>query len=308
MASACERNVTDIGSELDLYQEIRFGVSPSSETKAELVNSTSDLSDLSVKVWGNRNVSSTPAEIFDGVALTPNTWTYAPPVPWDWSYNVTYDFLAVAAKSSSFPTIPEAESSASSVSVSYSIGDGEGYDLMMSGVHRESRSTEVVELQMQHMLCAVEIEVKNIGTLDVSGVSFVLNNVVKSGTCTYSLSDGQYGAAWTGLSAKASTVSTSVGSVVVDATSSSTIFCLVPQSIAEESYPQISVTYTPFGKSEETKSAHFKDAVSQAPITQWVAGTKYLYVINLNCNENVSVVVQTTPWDVIDAETPDILL
>ena len=48
--------------------------------------------------------------------------------------------------------------------------------------------------------------------------------------------------------------------------------------------------------------------VSGAAITQWRAGYKYVYEIELRIGVGIMVKVTTTPWEVIEAETPGLMI
>ena len=43
-------------------------------------------------------------------------------------------------------------------------------------------------------------------------------------------------------------------------------------------------------------------------ITSWESGVKYRYILEMRIGVGVVVTVKTTPWDVVEAETPGLMI
>ena len=73
--------------------------------------------------------------------------------------------------------------------------------------------------------------------------------------------------------------------------------------------PTIEVTYN-MGGSDITRSLNLKDVRNQnnVAITSWEPGVKYRYVIELRIGVGVVVTVTTAPWDIVEAETPGLMI
>ena len=87
---------------------------------------------------------------------------------------------------------------------------------------------------------------------------------------------------------------------------------MIPQNLnpSGASAPTIEVVYNKGEVSDITQSITLKDIKNQSnvAITSWESGVKYHYVIELRIGVGVVVTVKTTPWDIVEAETPGLMI
>ena len=86
---------------------------------------------------------------------------------------------------------------------------------------------------------------------------------------------------------------------------------MIPQNLypSDATAPTLEVVYNN-GGSDITLSVTLKDIKNQnnLAITSWESGVKYHYVIELRIGVGVVVTVKTTPWDIVEAETPGLMI
>ena len=87
---------------------------------------------------------------------------------------------------------------------------------------------------------------------------------------------------------------------------------MIPQGLnpAGEVPPFLRVVFNK-GGSDVTEDLDLKDILnvdSNVPITEWRAGIKYHYQIELRIGVGIVVTVKTTPWEVVEAETPGLMI
>ena len=87
---------------------------------------------------------------------------------------------------------------------------------------------------------------------------------------------------------------------------------MIPQDLnpAGEVPPVLRVVFNK-GGSDVTEDLNLKDILSvdsNEPITEWRAGVKYHYQIELRIGVGIVVTVKTTPWEVVEAETPGLMI
>lgn len=260
-------------------------------------------------------------------------WEYNPTQAWDWrSGSDFYDFLAVYPFRSSDP-LPDAVSSPR-VIVSQSYDTADQYDLMMAGVHRtagENARGRAVHLAFQHLCCAVRVLVYNdseqkdftlnaysflnIPSQAVARVQFINDVAVPGWTEAQRFADTPVG----GVSGIAQTLSH--GSTAPGYTSPFDL--LIPLALNEElgtgtgRWPKLVLNITKEGSAEaEDVEVDLKDVClldgndieTQDPILQWERGFVYTYKIHIKVDGGIVVHVKTTEWDVVEAETPGLLI
>lgn len=303
---SCEKHLSKEIPDISLDSRIEFV--PSLPTKATLISDASGVT--SFRVWGNRNST----EIFSGTTVSKESdaWTYSPLKPWQWDDGVTYDFLGLVTGYASVTpsrTITPVSPSATSLQVNYDVTQ-DNYDLMMAGVHRTS-GTSVVDMQMEHMLSAVQFVAHNNGNQEITGLTYKVTRLAKSGTCTYSYSSGAWNSAW-GSRSKVNTdefFNTTVSTLDAGDESDSEIFFAIPQELEEhEANTRINVSYTAGGNEYNFAKDLTEAVLDGGPVTEWEPGKKYIYNLIFTPLDNVIVTVVTTEWDTIDAMTPGIIL
>lgn len=87
---------------------------------------------------------------------------------------------------------------------------------------------------------------------------------------------------------------------------------MIPQNLAplEELDPTLRIVYNA-GDDDIVQSLPLKEIRNQVngnPITEWRAGIQYHYRIELRIGVGIIATVETTPWDVVEAETPGLMI
>ena len=87
---------------------------------------------------------------------------------------------------------------------------------------------------------------------------------------------------------------------------------MIPQNLNPSGVtaPTIEVVYNDGVSDISLPPVSLKDIKNQSnlAITSWEAGVKYHYVIELRIGAGVVVTVKTTPWDIVEAETPGLMI
>lgn len=81
-------------------------------------------------------------------------------------------------------------------------------------------------------------------------------------------------------------------------------------------WPKLILHFTKQGGVPEETEVNLKDICrldaneeeTQIPLLQWERGAKYIYRIHLKLDGGIVVHVQTTDWEVVEAETPGLLI
>lgn len=273
-------------------------------------------------------------------------WTYSPKRKWAWEDSDYYDFLAVAYKRDAlnkrtiqqegirYSTRTSATGTALTVTVPYNAESGQ-YDLLMAGTRRSDLSSDVVALQFRHMLSAVKVvfyQDDGGGALDFHLKSYRFRNLITQ-------ADIQYGG-WIDAegfaegSVNAQRRSAAVLGWVFDDPPFFENFVydvdhpydhdvnsydlMIPQDLApDDAVPQLVVTFEDLGANEYERTVDLKlipedDVLDEhgdpVPITRWESGHIYTYKIGISLNAGVIIRVTTTPWTVIDAKTPGLII
>ena len=87
---------------------------------------------------------------------------------------------------------------------------------------------------------------------------------------------------------------------------------MIPQNLnpSGTTAPTIEVVFNDGMNDITLPPVSLKDIKNQSnlAITSWEAGVKYHYVIELRIGAGVVVTVKTTPWDIVEAETPGLMI
>jgi len=259
-------------------------------------------------------------------------WEYAPVQPWEWGAGSDYyDFLAIYPFRAAEPYPSVVSSPRVLVSQSYSTSDQ--YDLMMGGVRRRAEENDrnrTVPFVFQHMCCAVRILVYN----DSQQKDFTLNaysflNIASQAVARVQIAGDAAAFGWAeaqrsaeipvgGASGIAQTLSH--GSSGPGYTSPFDL--LIPLALDEElgtgtgHWPKLVLNFTKDGSAvPEDVEVKLKDICrldndteTQDPILQWEPGVLYTYKIHIKVDGGIVVHVVTTDWDVVEAETPGLLI
>ena len=271
---------------------------------------------------------------FDDQLVTYNSgnWTYTPVQTWDWKGEEDfYDFLAVYPYQTTSPCPSAVLSPRFIVSQLYNVSDN--YDLMMAGVHRaynEDSRNRMVPFIFQHMCSAVRVVLSN----DSKQTDFTLNayrfkNIPSQATARVQINADAADFGWTGAQRAAGTElggasginqALSHGSTAPGYTSDFDL--LIPMNLDEEvgtgtgNWPKLVLRYTKDGGAEDEVEVNLKDICrlganqeeTQVPLLQWERGVVYVYQIHLKLDGGIVVHVQMTDWEVVEAETPGLLI
>lgn len=260
-------------------------------------------------------------------------WTYSPVRSWEWQgAGDSYDFLAIHHYQTANPHPSAVVSPRLIVSQLYHVSDN--YDLMMAGVHRsygEDSRNRAVALNFQHMCSAVRIIVYN----DSEEADFTLNayafkNIAFQATARAQINDGDVSFDWAGAQRVAATEvggASAIGQTVAHGSASpgytSPFDLMIPMNLDDElgagtgHWPSLVLRFTQGGESlEEEREVNLKDIFrlganeeeTQEPLLRWERGAVYTYKVHVRLDGGIVVHVETTDWDVVEAETPGLLI
>jgi hypothetical protein len=266
------------------------------------------------------------------VEYASGSWSYSPVHSWEWQAGEDYyDFLAIYRYQTAPPHPSAATSPRLIVSQPYYIADD--YDLMMAGVrrrHDEADRNRVVPLVFQHMCSAVRIVVYNDSqTTDFTLDAYKFKNIPAQSTARVQINAGDVVYGWTGAQRTAGTEvggAEGIGQTLVHGSAApgytGDYQMLIPAALDEElgtgtgNWPKLVLRYTKQGGVQEETEVNLKDICrlganeeeTQIPLLQWERGVKYIYRIHLKLDGGIVVHVQTTDWEVVEAETPGLLI
>ena len=253
------------------------------------------------------------------------TWDYDPHQFWNWyTGSDFYDFLAVypAGKEISH-TAATSESPLLRASIAYD-ATADQYDLMAAGRRRTDKSIGTVDLTFQHLLSAVAVKVTN-SENSVSG-SYPLTVTLKSCKFKNLITDAPITVTFDGTQLVTSASGGRGEEPVLGPTINNTALApgvsyptsyqwdlMVPQDLNPDGslLPTLEIVYNKGDATDVREEVVLKDIlnkVSGAAITQWRAGYKYVYEKELRIGVGIRVKVTTTPWEVIEAETPGLMI
>ena len=258
------------------------------------------------------------------------TWDYAPHQFWNWrTGDDFYDFLGVypAGKDISH-TAATIQNKLLKAAVEYDATDDQ-FDFMAAGLRRNDKSIGTVDLTFQHMLCAVSVKVKNSANSVNSG-GYPLTITLKSCKFVNLVTTSSVSVTFTGtaLESNLGTGGRTTTAVLGPTIEANTTLApgssyptttewdiMVPQDLDTEGTeylpPCLEIVYDTDEATDVTQTLDLmtiKDRTNNEPITEWHAGIKYSYEIELRLGVGIIVNVTTTPWEIIEAETPGLML
>lgn len=255
------------------------------------------------------------------------TWDYDPHQYWNWRTGSDYyDFLAIyPADADISHTAATSESPQLRASVAYDATDDQ-YDLLAAGLRRTDKSTGTVNLTFQHLLSAVNVKVTNssssvnsIGTpLTVTLKSCKFNNLISSAPITVTFDGTQLVTSADGGRGDTPVLGPTIpaNTELAPGNSYPTSYqwdLMVPQNLntSEGLPPTLVIVYNKGDETDVEEEVTLKEVpnkVTGAAITEWRAGYKYDYEIELRIGVGIMVRVITTPWEIIEAETPGLMI
>lgn len=297
---------------------IRFSVTQAVTSDLQTKAAPSAEADLNkFTVWGSmKEGASDWKQVFKN---QPQEVTYkqeGSTISWDygttqyWNRNANYRFCAV------FPTTADVQNGSGSDNVIVSYPSLPGYDLMVASsplIDAAGNGSEPVKLEFRHACAAVRFlfakESNDARTYSITGL--VLQNISASGTMTYVGASNDSGASiswsapsktdftWTGGPWSVPAATTSVPFALI--TTPEWLFA-VPQSLAGTPAPTIKISYTVDGRALEVTLDLKTDSISK-----WDNGNAYTYNVKVS-PKVIGVTVTITPWEIIDAQTPGLMI
>ena len=255
------------------------------------------------------------------------TWDYDPHQFWNWyTGSDFYDFLAFYPADKSFShSAATLQTPLLKASVSYD-ATSDQFDFMAAGLRRTEHSINTVELTFQHMLCAVSLKVKN-SESSVNDGGYPLTVTLKSCKFNHIMISGSVDVTFNGNKLETMTTGSrndtpALGPVIPENTglspgqsypTSTQWDILFPQNLNpdEALLPTLEIVYNKGDQEDVEETLNLKDIrnkVTNEPITEWKAGYKYEYEIELRLGVGIMVRVTTTPWEVIEAQTPGLMI
>lgn len=86
---------------------------------------------------------------------------------------------------------------------------------------------------------------------------------------------------------------------------------MIPQNLNPEVPPSLQIVYNMGDLDDVTQEIPLKEIRNQVTgdaITEWRAGIQYHYQIELRIGVGIVVTVTTTPWEIVEAETPGLMI
>lgn len=257
-------------------------------------------------------------------------WDYAPHLPWNWKDGAdSYDFLAIYPGNK--PVMPSSPTQPYNqyllkASVAYD-ATVDQYDLMAAGYRRTDKSIAPVHLEFSHLLSAVSVEVKNAaGSVDNLGQPLTITlkscqfvNLVKEANISVTFDRNSLAVQWPGNISETPVLGPTIPenkTLAPDASFPTTDVwdLMVPQDLDPTGGalpPTLQIVYNKGDGSDISQTVTLKDITKQGTneaITKWEAGVQYHYLIELRIGVGIVVTVTTTPWEVVEAETPGLMI
>ena len=293
-----------------------------------------------IAVYGARYANGQKTIEFEGTIVSKLSvgWDYSPHKSWNWQTDGDhYDFIG-AYPSSGVGTYRMTIPGNLAISTPYSLvgATPDSYDLLYAAQRRfgnESHRQRTVELAFSHMLSAVQVIVTDDSkTAGLTVDSYEFQHVVASASAK--ATTDAFGApefSWINVMRNNSVVrgrySIDASLVGKDYTGDhryeSPFSLFIPDDLSntsdgsdnEDNMPHLILRFTPDGETQREESILLKDVRSgdpmqgnSSPIGIWQPGVKYIYNINIRLDGGVEVTVITTEWEIIEAETPGILI
>lgn len=275
-------------------------------------------------VWGAKTISLSHYPIFTGQSVSYNgtVWSYSPTRFWD-SNASRYDFLAISGPASASNVTCTPSSLPLQLLVTYSPTSSQ-YDLLAACTERTDGSTGPVNLNFYHMLSAVSVVVYN----DSPSQSITINSYKFKNLCTQATLTLEQGvntpqSGWANPGYDSNMVlGDDNGAVLASGGShypiSTVTDFMIPQALdpVGSALPALVLNYTyqeagdpePTNVVTQIRLQDIKTLGSDEAITSWQSGVRYNYEIHIRMGGGIRVHVITTEWEVVDAETPGLMI
>ncbi len=358
MFESCSRTAypgdTDTGGAITFHAGIEQ-VHGNASTKALNTNTSFSSGDKFV-VFGRRTGEGRNTRIFykddapdpsgnyQSVTVTrgASDWTYSPISYWYWVNDSNfYDFIAVhpyTAPAERMMEDGEDIPGYMAVKSQYTLGT-HTHDLLMAATRRLGHvadRTAPVNLEFNHMLCAVKVVVTNESaetSISLSSVS--VNNIIQSAYAKMTIdAGGEPEYYWIDSQRTDASISLFTGSEELEAGESyaTEFHLLIPGDLThtidgslapeegetdyetklaayENKVPHLNIGFTaistpPILLKDIQRSKYGTDD----PISIWEPGIRYTYYIGVRLDGGVIIRVVTTEWEDIEAETPGLLI
>ncbi len=274
---------------------------------------------IAVYGWHNASSSSLVFGSVDPVELgSSGNWSYSPLCFWQWQGSSDYyDFMAL------YPNDLGQSITYNPMKANFTYDPTVNqFDFMTASFRRvasDSNPYDAVPLSFSHRLAAVRVRVSN----PEGGKEFKLEScrftyLIVRATASVTYRNESLSTAWANKVRSGSALLGSDPEASLAPETSLTLEpdLMIPQRLDPLGYtPALVLTYRPkdgdtYGATI-TSTVPLKSVLKQdhsTPLDEWVAGVSYVYQIVIRIGGGVSVQVMTTPWDVVEAETPGILI
>lgn len=267
---------------------------------------------------------------------------------WSWESAADYyDFFAVyptnLPNSDPVPTVRLATLGDLAIGTPFAftqVGDDydpeEGkYDLLCAAYRRKGTDqnlTETVPLHLCHMFCEVQLVVKNVSARSFYFNAFSFQHLVSSATARAGI-DAQGNPEYTWINTerdarivKGESLDNDGALLATNGTYSSGWIRLIPGALNVASdgsgntdlMAKLLLSFTPAKiNPSDPQPATINQSLALrevertsdgTPITSWQVGTRYVYNIDIRIDGSVVITVVTTPWEIIDAHTPGLMI
>lgn len=290
-----------------------------------------------IAVFGRRHGNNVSTDVFNGTLVektSASEWEYSPLKAWYWlTEGDYYDFLAVypTGKGTVRMDIP----GNLAIETHYSISQS-NYDLMYALYRRqygsESERTSAVPLDFHHILSAVRIVFDNdSNNQDITINSYHFTHMIISADAKATMDGiGHPEITWVNSIRNAAPIRQVTPEALLtgklnpgEHSYSGSYDFFIPTALDatsngiandQEHMPHLIIDYTPAGKPAQQASVLLKNIArdpmngDNTPVEEWESGVRYTYHISIRMDGGVQIIVVTTEWDNVYAETPGVMI
>ena len=292
-----------------------------------------------VTVYGRRHGNDGTTDVFSSTPVekkSASEWEYDAIKFWNWlTEGDYYDFLGVypSGKGTAKMDIP----GNLAIKTHYSISANNNFDLMYALYRRyygsEADRLSAVPLEFHHTLSAVRIVFDNdSNSKDITINSYQFTHMIVSADAKATINSiGNPEISWINTIRNADAVRSVTPNKELKGMNNSgdhsytgAFDFFIPTALDatsdgsaddQERMPHLVINYTPAGKSSATQvSLLLKDIERDplngdyTPVEVWEPGVRYTYHVSIRMDGGVHIIVVTTDWEDIYAETPGIMI
>ena len=304
-------------------------------TKAAVFKEGDFQNDDIIAVFGRHHGINDPTDIFVNTPVQnkgEDYWVYSPLKHWNWlSEGDYYDFLSVYPSGKGTARMDIPGNLAILTHYDLSDSDNNNYDLMYALYRRHySRVDEPVPLNFHHTLSAVRVVFENdSNNQDITVNSYEFTHMVISADAKATMDGiGNPEVTWIDAIHSADAIRQVTPGALLKGKKYSgehsytgpfdffipTALDATSDGSADESkMPHLHISYTS-GQTQQEADILLKSISrnplngDHTPVEVWEPGVRYTYNINIRMDGGVQIIVVTTEWDNIYAETPGVMI